>query len=368
MELPKIDNYQDLLINDIPLIDVRAPIEFNQGAFPFAQNLPLMNDEERHRVGIRYKEQGQEKAIDLGHELVSDNIKHTRVNNWAKFSRQHPQGALYCFRGGLRSKISQQWIYDATGIMYPRISGGYKALRRFLINELETSAQQIQPLILGGRTGTGKTLLLNRLEQQIDLEGIFNHRGSAFGKHAQPQPSQIDIENTLSITLLKHRRNAVGRLVFEDEASNIGSRQVPKVLFNAMRQSPLIMLEEEVDTRINNVYQEYIIDALLEHQSLNGKEEGFNSWSENLTIAMSKIERRLGNQRYKELQTILSNAISEQNHANNPESHKEWIRILLLDYYDPMYDYQLAKKTEQIVFHGNTESVLNYLQRQYGVS
>jgi len=368
MELPQLDNYLDLLVNDTPLIDVRAPVEFEKGAFPLAKNLPLMNDEERHLVGIRYKEQGQEKAIQLGQELVADNVKHARVNDWAKFTQQYPQGALYCFRGGLRSKISQQWIYDETGVMYPRINGGYKALRNFLINELESAVQTIQPLVLGGRTGTGKTLLLNKIEQQIDLEHIYGHRGSAFGKHAYPQPGQIDIENRLSIALLKHRSNAVNKLVFEDEASNIGSRQLPKPLFAAMSQAPLIMLDEEIDDRVNNVYQEYIIDALLEHQTLNGKEQGFNNWSENLTTAMSKIERRLGGERYKELQTILSNALNEQRSTNHSEAHEEWIRVLLVDYYDPMYDYQLEKKTERIAFRGNTKSILKYLKDQYDIS
>ena len=98
MELPLIDNYSDLLTNDIPLIDVRAPVEFKQGAFPFARNLPLMNDEQRHLIGIRYKEQGQEKAIELGEELVTEEIKRNRVNDWIAFTQQHPHGALYCFR------------------------------------------------------------------------------------------------------------------------------------------------------------------------------------------------------------------------------------------------------------------------------
>jgi len=35
-----------------PLIDLRAPIEFAQGAFASAINLPLMSDEERPRWGF----------------------------------------------------------------------------------------------------------------------------------------------------------------------------------------------------------------------------------------------------------------------------------------------------------------------------
>ena len=158
MDLPQTDDYRSLLLNDTALLDVRAPVEFNQGAFPFAENFPLINDQEREEIGIRYKGLGQDEAIRLGHQLVHGKIKSERVNYWQNFFKQHPQGVLYCFRGGMRSKISQQWIYEKTGIIYPRIKGGYKAMRRFLIDELETSAFQINPIMLGGRTGNQHSL------------------------------------------------------------------------------------------------------------------------------------------------------------------------------------------------------------------
>lgn len=368
MELPQIDNYHELFVNDIPLIDVRAPVEFEQGAFPFAQNLPLMNDEERHLIGIRYKEQGQEKAIELGQDLVTEDIKRNRVDGWASFTQQHPQGALYCFRGGLRSKISQQWIYEATGIMYPRISGGYKALRRFLIDELAVSIQQIRPIVLGGRTGTGKTLLINKITQQIDLEAIFNHRGSAFGKHATPQPSQIDVENRLSINLLKHSRQKHHQLVVEDEASNIGSRQLPRALFDTMCRSPLILLETNISERIENVFNEYVTESLRQHQSLLGDKAGFNAWCEVPQIALEKIQRRLGGVRYKKLKTIMTDALKSHRDTGNPEHHKEWIQVLLEEYYDPMYDYQIDKKIERIIFRGDCDSILGYLKQQHAIT
>ena len=215
MQLPQLDDYRQLFLSDTPLLDVRAPIEFVQGAFPTARNLPLIDDEERHAIGIRYAELGQEQAIELGHELVQGEIKDQRIRDWIAFTQQHPQGALYCFRGGMRSKISQQWIYDNTGVAYPRIQGGYKALRRYLLNELDSAAETLQALVIGGRTGVGKTRLLSRIEQQIDLEGIYRHRGSSFGNRVMPQPSQIDIENTLAIALLKHSNKNIHKLVFE---------------------------------------------------------------------------------------------------------------------------------------------------------
>ena len=103
MELPQIDDYQQIFINDVDLLDVRAPVEFEQGAFPHAKNLPLINDEERHSVGIRYKEAGQQQAIELGHELVSGETKEKRIADWSQFTRQYQGGCITlgtCGQGG----------------------------------------------------------------------------------------------------------------------------------------------------------------------------------------------------------------------------------------------------------------------------
>ena len=366
MELPQVDDLRTLFLTNTPLLDVRAPVEFNLGAFPFTENVPLMNDQERTDVGICYKNHGQDEAIKLGHKLVQGKIKSVRVNQWADFFQQHPNGILYCFRGGMRSQISQQWIYEQTGIAYPRVKGGYKAMRRFLIDELEASAQRIQPIILSGQTGTGKTVLIKKINQQIDLEGLFHHRGSVFGKHVTAQPTQIDIENRLSIELLKILDQGHGKIVLEDESANIGSRQIPEILFEKMKQSPIVLLDTSIEERIHITFQEYIIEDLAEHQSFYGEEQGFKLWAEQLQNSIDKIQRRLGGVRHKELKTLLNNAI-QQHTSGNTECHKEWIKVLLVDYYDPMYDYQLSKKQERVLFKGKENEVLDYLTQEHQI-
>lgn len=368
MELPQVDDYQNLFINSIPLLDVRAPVEFEQGAFPFAQNLPLINDEERHAIGIRYKQSGQDKAIELGHKLVQGEVKLSRVKQWAQFVENNPHGVLYCFRGGMRSKISQQWIYEHTGIIYPRVKGGYKALRHYLLNELDISVQHLQPYVLSGRTGVGKTMFLHNVTQAIDLEGIFKHRGSAFGKYAVPQPSQIDIENQLSIELLRHRANQTYKLILEDEAGNIGSRRLPDNLIQLMRRAPILLLEVSFEERVENVYQEYIIQALQQYQHYSGEENGFQNWANNLLDAMDKIQRRLGGQRYNENKALLQNALHQQQSTGNMTAHKAWIAQLLSDYYDPMYDYQLEKKQSRIIYRGPAAEIYDYLRQRLNVT
>lgn len=364
MELPQIDNYQELFVHDKPLLDVRAPVEYSQGAFPNTKNLPLMSDEERHLIGIRYKESGQEQAIALGHELVSGDIKSHRISDWQTFTAENPDGALYCFRGGMRSKISQQWIYENTGVVYPRVKGGYKALRRYLLGELEHAGNNMQFIVLCGRTGVGKTLLINRIENRIDLEGIFKHRGSAFGNRAERQPSQIDVENNLAIELLKQRHYQRNLLVIEDEAMNIGSRCVPESIMKLIRQSPLVMLESSLEMRVENVFNEYIVNDLQEYQSLLGETQGFNTWAENLQKSLARIHKRLGGIRYNNLSIIMQDAIQQQCLNGDMSHHKNWIGTLLTEYYDPMYDYQLGNKQERVVYQGTTDAVLDYIKTQ----
>jgi len=368
MELPQTDNYLSLFLNDTPLLDVRAPVEFSQGAFPHAENFPLINDQERADIGLRYKQQGQDAAVKLGHTLVQGEVKSQRVDNWQNFFKQNPEGALYCFRGGMRSKISQQWLYEHTGVIYPRVKGGYKALRRFLLEALATSASQIQPLVLGGRTGCGKTLFLKKLKQQVDLEGIYHHRGSVFGKHVTAQPSQIDIENRLSIELLQHINQQRLQLVFEDEGTNIGSRNIPEVLYSRMKQAPVVLLETSTEQRVEITFQEYIIEALSEHQAFYGDSEGYNLWSEQLVSCIDRIQRRLGGQRHQQLRKLVTDAISQQSRNGDTSLHKKWISILLVDYYDPMYDYQLCKKQHRIIYKGQPEEVLAYLKESHQIS
>ena len=366
IELPQIDDYRSLFLNDTHFLDVRAPIEFNQGAFPFTENFPLMNDVEREAIGIEYKKSGQDEAIKLGQKLIQGDVKDKRVEKWSQYINKNPNGVLYCFRGGMRSKISQQWIYDKTGIIYPRIKGGYKAMRRFLINELEISSQRISPIILSGRTGIGKTLVLKEIKQQIDLEGLFHHRGSVFGKHVTPQPTQIDIENNLSIELIKHLDKGHSTIVLEDEGGNIGSRRLPECLINKMKESPVILLEKNIEERINITYQEYIVEALNEYQSFYGEEQGIQKWIEQLHDSIDKIQRRLGGVRYKELKIKLTEAIKQQT-LGNTDNFKEWIEILLVDYYDPMYDYQLKNKKERVIFKGNQNDIFDYLSTKHQI-
>ncbi len=364
MELPEINDYPRLFLEERPLLDVRAPVEFTAGAFPGAVNLPLLTDEERHLIGIRYKEAGQEAAVELGRELVDGLPRRERTERWAEFVRAHPEGALYCFRGGMRSKIVQEWIFEATGIAYPRVKGGYKALRNFLLQEFERSMQQLETVVVGGRTGVGKTILIQRLDDSIDLEGLAWHRGSAFGRHATPQPTQIDFENRLAVALMKHRSRKPHRAaVFEDESKAVGSRHLPPPVYEKMSRSPLVILEASLEERIANSIDEYVTRSLQEYQQLHGEEAGFERWAEYAVESLGRIARRLGGERHREMERELTGAIEKMRRGQPHDVHAGWIARLLTEYYDPMYDYQLRNKRSRIVHAGDMKSVMQYLSR-----
>lgn len=357
-------DYREIFLHDRPLIDTRAPIEFNKGSFPHAVNLPLMTDIERQRVGTCYKQKGQEAAIALGHELVSGAVKQERVAAWADFARAHPDGYLFCFRGGLRSKISQQWLAEA-GVAYPRIIGGYKAMRTFLIEEVESAVRDCRFVLVSGMTGTGKTEVLTQLDNAVDLEGLANHRGSSFGKHATPQPTQISFENTLAIEFLKRRASGQKQFVLEDEGRMIGGCNVPLSLHQGMSHYPIVWLEDDFDNRVERILQDYIVDLCAEFVELYGTEKGRRLFAERLRSSLAKITKRLGQQRYNELDAVMTEALNQQSSSGDIDRHRDWIASLLRDYYDPMYTYQCAKKEERVVFRGNQQGVVEYLKEHY---
>ncbi|WP_066962837.1 tRNA 2-selenouridine(34) synthase MnmH [Microbulbifer sp. Q7] len=358
---PDCAEFREIFLHDTPMIDTRAPAEFNKGSFPNAVNLPLMTDIERQKVGTCYKQHGQQAAIALGHQLVSGKTKAARINAWAEFARAHPNGYLFCFRGGLRSQISQQWLAEA-GIAYPRITGGYKAMRSFLIEEIESAVRECRFTLVGGMTGTGKTEVLMQLDNAVDLEEHANHRGSSFGKRATAQPPQIGFENALAVDFLKRRASGQTRFVLEDESRLIGRCSVPLSLHQGMCDYPLVWLEDSLEGRVERILKDYVVDLCEEFVALHGTEEGPAAFAQALRQNLANIIKRLGGQRYQELDDIMQQALQRQLADGTVDRHRDWITALLRDYYDPMYVYQAEKKAARIVFRGNQREVVEYLR------
>jgi len=359
---PDKQDFRSIFLNDIQLIDTRARVEFERGAFPTSVSLPLMTNEERAQVGTCYKQQGQGAAIELGHQLVSGTVKEHRVNAWLDFARRHPEGYLYCWRGGLRSQICQQWMHDA-GCDFPRIGGGYKAMRRFLIDEFERICTQQPLLVLGGRTGCNKTALIQALPQAADLEGLAHHLGSSFGRRPGGQPTQLSFENALAVAMLKAEQQALNigqSILLEDEGRLVGRCALPPVLSHAMSRCPIVLLDAPLEERVEHSQRNYILNKQDEWQQKLGEDDGFEVFAEDLTQSLLRVRKRLGGVRFREIGALMDEALAAHRRGDTG-LHVEWIRRLLVDYYDPMYDYQLSKRSELIIFRGDRAAVTDFL-------
>ncbi len=356
-------DYQHILLSGIPILDVRAPVEFTQGSFTQATSLPLMNDEERIAVGTCYKTSGQRAAIALGESLVTGTLKTQRIAGWQAWHRTHPEGYLCCSRGGLRSHIAQQWLIE-TGTACPLIAGGYKALRRFALEALNRLIN-LPMLLISGNTGCGKTLLLRTLPAGIDLEGLAQHRGSSFGATLVPQPSQASFENQLAVTMMRKAPGsgeyAEFRWIVEDESASIGSRHIPAVFRQKMAQANIIVIDDPLPRRLARLQDEYFVHMACAFQQHYGEEAGWIRFADYLRHGLTGIQRRLGLEKYTQLHRALEGALIRHRIQGDASAHLLWLEPLLSQYYDPMYRYQLAKKQDRILYRGTFEQVQAWL-------
>ncbi|MBK9721404.1 MAG: tRNA 2-selenouridine(34) synthase MnmH [Saprospiraceae bacterium] len=310
------------LINksSIPFIDVRSPGEFQKGHIPGAINLPLFSDLERAMVGTIYKQTGKQAAILKGLEFVGPRIKFL-LEQAIDFSYQNNL-ILYCWRGGMRS-ASLAWLFSQAGLEISIVEGGYKAYRRLARTFYEES--NIKFLVLSGRTGTGKTDLLNRLhilgEQIIDLESIANHKGSAFGWIGQSvQRSNEQFENDLFQAIYGLDFNKV--IWIENESRTIGRNFIPEELWNKIKSAPIINIERTIESRLEQLLFYYEI-------------KNDNA----LKVSFEKIRKRLGHE-------WTQKAIEFIELQNYHEAAK-----IALRYYDTCYDYNLVESSSPQIFN-----------------
>ena len=355
-------NFVSLFKNQASFLDVRAPIEFEQGSIPGSVNLPLLNDHQREAVGKTYRKYGKDEAIYLGQRLISGNAKKSRLFEWTKFCENHKNPTIFCHRGGLRSKIVQNWLYEEEGIEVPRISGGYKALRLFAIDALEKIPATPNLLIIGGKTGTAKTQIINGLPHAIDLEGLANHRGSAFGNRIEPQPSQASFENKIAYQYILNGLAEQAKFFMEDESRMIGSLNIPLPLYDFMRTSPIALINSKLEERIETILNDYIISNYKEYAS-RSEENNASIFSRYLLSSLDKIRKRLGDQNYEVIKQKMHQASYYEISDTFREIHREWIQILIQKYYDPMYEYQLRKKEDRIIFEGTRKEFCEWIQK-----
>lgn len=357
------EDFRSLVLNNTPLLDVRATVEFEKGAFAQTTNIPILTDRERELVGTMYKKKGNSAAVALAEELIKQEGKRQRVEMWKEYIDANPQAYLYCFRGGQRSAISQAWLEEA-GVKITRLKGGYKAFRNYLMEESLRISAEVDTLIIGGRTGSGKTILLHEIPNSIDLEGLAHHRGSSFGGFVERQPTQINFENNLAYDLIQFEHKHPNKpLVIEHESHNIGRAFIPKPVYVNFMQGKLILLETPMQERVEIIFEEYIVNSLASYLKKHAQ-EGVKIWSDAIANNIDKIKKRVGSELHDKLQNILKNSLEIQLRTGDLQGYKELIEILLVSYYDPMYDYQIEKSEIPILFRGGHKEIADFLDRE----
>ncbi|MFM6926500.1 MAG: tRNA 2-selenouridine(34) synthase MnmH [Ferruginibacter sp.] len=341
------------LAKQYPVLDVRSPGEYAHAHIPAAHNLALFSDEERKQVGTAYKQQSREAAIRIGldyfgvkmrkmveeaESLIVDRGPLTQKELEPNNEQRTANNAVlvHCWRGGMRS-AAVAWLLDLYGFKVYLLVGGYKAYRKWVLAQFE---KEYKFNIIGGYTGSGKTLVLHELARQqkvtIDLEGLAVHKGSAFGAIPDmPQPGQEMFENLLAEKLLAASYEllqeagsnspfrGLGGIFLEDESQRIGNLQIPMALWYCMRRSPVFFMDIPFEERLVYITEEY------------GKLK-----KETIKEAILRIQKRLGGLETKNAITFLEEG-----------NLKACFRILL-SYYDKWYQKGLYNRE-------NISSLLN---------
>lgn len=341
IEILEIETFvAEMHTNKLPVFDARCPKEYQQGHIPGALNLPLLNDEERHVVGITYKEKGNHEAVKKGFDLVGH--KFSAYIREAETLAPDRKIMIYCWRGGMRSNI-MAWLLNLAGFEVYLLKGGYKSYRRWC-NEQFASPGKI--IIVSGKTGVGKTEILNQLAQAgeaiLDLEGLASHKGSAFGGLGQKsQPSQEQFENDLGWQLSQNKSEY---LWAESESRFIGKMRIPDILFDLLCASAMIEITRSTELRAERILSEY------GHFSVEALTEKTNS-----------LIKRMGGDRVKICLESLDGG-----------DMMGWV-LPLLDYYDKGYAHALSERKGQVLAMYDvdicsveeTTSQLKNLARQY---
>ncbi|NLW44671.1 MAG: tRNA 2-selenouridine(34) synthase MnmH [Syntrophomonadaceae bacterium] len=302
-----------LNLENAVFVDLRSPVEFNAGHIPGAVNIPLFSDQERSEIGTIYRQQGPGSAREKGLEVVAPRLAEM-VASIRKMAADSSV-VVYCWRGGERSDAVAR-VLDIMQVDGYRLAGGYKAYRTFVIERLRELPRS-QVVVIHGLTGSGKTEIIKKMAEAgwpaVDLEGLSNHRGSVFGGLGlgeQPKQKQFD-----SMLYGKLQQFADHRfLIVESESRKIGKLFLPERLYAMMKEGLRVLIYDNMENRVNRIYDEYVV------KSGNTTKEYLN--------CIEGLKRYLGKKKIQEITEMISDG-----------NLRNAIRILLEEYYDPLYGY-----------------------------
>ena len=239
------------------IIDVRSPAEYNEDHIPGAINLPVLDDQQRHQVGLEHKLKGAFFARRKGAQIISENIAAILKEHLATRGKDF-KPLIYCWRGGKRSGSLAE-ICRQIGWQTTVLDGGYKSYRNLVVNSLYQNTYQIEIILIGGYTATGKTEILETLKsngmQVLNLEHLAEHRGSVFGETHSIQPSQKKFESSINEAL--RCLDSSRPTIVEAESNKIGQVSIPPALWGSMKNASRINIQAPLEARVRYCLQKY---------------------------------------------------------------------------------------------------------------
>jgi tRNA 2-selenouridine synthase len=301
-------------------IDVRSPGEYEESHIPGAVNIPLFTDEERAEIGTIYKQQGQEDAKWRAMEVVSPKIPQL-MSGIREVIKSGKIPAIYCWRGGMRSKAVTTFA-NLTGMPSVRIIGGFRAYRQYILDQLRPSLMPDKTVVLHGLTGVGKTKILQMLSERghptLDLEALACHRGSVFGQIGLFNPNNQKMFDALLYHRLKELVNKP-YVILEAESKRIGKVVLPDFIIEAKQQGLHLMLVAPIEVRVKRIYEEYV--QPFKHEP----------WFHIRVLeAFSPIKKRIATDVRIEIENSLEN-----------QDYHHFIQLILQHYYDPRYEHKI---------------------------
>ena len=316
--LGKIKSYLNGLLDEVSviealceentLIDVRTAQEYEKGSIPDAFNYPLFDNLERAEIGVIYRKIGKNAAVVKGLEFFEPRIQQFLSSLTDLKSKRL---VVFCARGGMRS-ASVVRLLQYQGFQAAQLQGGYKSYRSYVLRQLR---KPVPPLIvLHGSTGVGKTLLLKKLPDHLDLEEFAGHRSSLFGAINKIPQTQKNFEALLAKKIIELPNT---RPVFiEGESRKVGKVFIPQSLAEAMKYGTLVLLQASFDTRIRRIVEEYKIcdeQTFLQTDSI-----------------LQSMQKVLGKKKAEQLRQWLRKGEFEN-----------IVHVLLEEYYDPRYQHAM---------------------------
>lgn len=302
---------------EVTLVDVRSPSEYKDATIPGSINIPVFNNEERAEVGTLYKQVNSGAARERGLEIFSAKLPYFIK----EFSQTETKKAVFCWRGGMRSKTAAT-VLDLMGIQVHRLEGGIRTYREWVVRTLDELEFKPNAFVLNGYTGSGKTAILQRLHKEgypvLDLEGMANHRGSIFGQIGLEPHNQKRFESSVVQELLRFQQSPY--VLLEGESKRIGKVVLPNFLFEKKEQGTQLFIDLPIEERVLNILDDY---QPWEHQ-------------EECIEAFRIIKKRI--------HTPIAKEIEDNLEAGEFYSA---VKLLLEYYYDPRYEHTANQYSDE---------------------